>query len=138
MIGRTRNDRTALDRLADTLVEDILQASDADLLAEAEDSHEDGAAIAHAAFNAAVAASGKRRAKPVRRPTPSFPWDRTDVRALDPKAARRWLEEFIARDPKAGKLTAAAEDGRLSDEDVYGVLERLQARNASEQRPAKR
>jgi hypothetical protein len=136
MISRTKNDRVGLDQLADTLVEDILQASDADVLAEAEAGDEDGAGIARATFNEAVTASGRRRSKPVQRRTPDLPWTRTDVRALDPKAARRWLEDFIARDPKAaGKLTtAAAEDGRLSDEDVYGVLERLQERHAVEQR----
>lgn len=140
MIGRTRNDRTALDRLADALVDDILQASEEELLAEVDSSDEEGTATARAAFRDAVAASEKHRSGPIRSRTPGLPWTRTDVRALDPKAARRWLENAIARDPDAaGKLTAAAaEDGRLSDDDVYWVLERLQERNALEQRHDKR
>jgi hypothetical protein len=101
MIGRARNDRIALDRLADALVEDILAAPDAEILAEAEGSDEDGAEIAHTAFNVAVAASEKRRSRPVHRRTAHLPWTWTDVRALDPKAARRWREDFIALDPKA-------------------------------------
>lgn len=146
MMGRTRNDRAALDRLADTLVEDILQASDADLLAEAEASDEGGAGMARAAFNRAVTAWRRRRTPPVKRSGRSR--TRPGIRALDPNAARRWLQEFITGDPEtASKLVAtAAKGGRLSDEDVYGMLERLaekllqrlQERNAHEGRPDRR
>jgi hypothetical protein len=140
MIGRTRNDRMALDRLADALVDDILQASNAELLADMDSGDEGGMAAARAAFKAAVAALEERPLRPVQRGVPTLSRRSTDIRSLTPEAARRWLDEFIARDPKAaGKLSAAvAEDGQLSDDDVYGVLERLQERNALELRPDKR
>jgi hypothetical protein len=129
--GRANRERIGLDRLAETLVEDILETPDAALLAEPDD--EDGAASARAAFDRAVAASGRPRSAPrPRKPRPTL----ADIRALAPRAARRRLKELVARDPEgADELSAAARVGRrLSDEEVYGMLERFQERHAVERR----
>jgi hypothetical protein len=130
MTNTPKSDRAALQRLADALVEDILEAGDANLLAEAKTDGEDGTDKARAAFRRAAALSRLATKAGARRRASA------NVRALDPGAARRRLEEFIARDPETvGKLAAAArKEGKLSDEDVYGVLERLQERNAPEPR----
>ena len=131
MTKRAKSDRAALERLADALVEDILETGDADLLAEAETDGAAGAAKARAAFRRAAALSSRlaAHAGALRRGA-------ADVRALAPDAARRRLEEFIAGGPEAvDELAAAARKvGGLSDEDVYGVLEQLQKRGGAEQR----
>lgn len=60
-----KSDRTALDRLADALAEDILNASDQDILAEVKEDGEDPAAIAaevQALFAKAAAGGGCRPA----------------------------------------------------------------------------
>jgi len=103
MTKTTRSDRAALDRLADALIEDLLATRDAELLAETQVDGDSGVARRRA-----VLASSARTLSP----------------------ARRRLEEFIAGDGEAAdELTEAARKvGRLSDEDVYGVLERLQGR----------
>jgi hypothetical protein len=136
MTGWNKSDRAAFDRLADALVEDILSASNAELLSEVGRGDIDGAAAARAAFNRAVATSGKRRlavAKTGVRRLRQLPGN---LRSLDPKTARLQLDELIARNPEhASKLSASAHNGeRLSDEDVYGMLERLQERGFPEQR----
>jgi len=136
MTGKNRSDRAALDRLADALVEDILSASDAELLSEVGRGDVEGAAAARAAFNRAAAASRKRRPAAGKTAVRGFRQPPASVRTLDPKTARLRLDELIARHPEtASKLTAAVHKGeKLSDEDVYGMLERLQERGVLEQR----
>ena len=135
MTGRTKSDRAALERLAEHIVEDILQTSDADLLAEAE-ADNDSEAVARMAFRRAVAASGKRW-QGQRKAAPGPRQGRTYVRGLDPKTARRRLQEFIASNPDTlAKLSAVGrKDGSLSDDEVYAVLEKLQERQAFALRP---
>ncbi len=124
MTKTTRSDRAALDRLADALIEDLLATRDAELLAETQVDGDSGVASARAAFRRATVLSQLAAKASVRRRAGD------NVRALDAKTARRRLEEFIAGDGEAAdELTEAARKvGRLSDEDVYGVLERLQGR----------
>jgi hypothetical protein len=127
MTSKHKRQAAALDRLTEALVDDILLTPAADLLAE-EQGGEDGAAAARAAFERAnrtttlLRLSGRQAFTSKRRRAP------TNIRALDPKTARGWLDDFIACYPEtAGKLAAAARGGdRLSDEDVYIVLEALQ------------
>lgn len=127
MTGKTNGDRAALERLADALIDDILRTPDVELLAAAETDNDDGDARARSAFHKAIKASGTARKR--RQPR------QANVRSLAPQAARRRLREIIAHDPKtANKLTQAAEDESLSDEDVYGLLEILQIGEALEQR----
>jgi hypothetical protein len=130
MTTTPKSDRAALERLADALVEDILVTGDAELLAEVQADGEDDAKRARAAFRRA-AALARLEAKGSAHRRVGY-----NVRALDAKAARRWLEEFIADDPEAsGGLAAAARKvGKLTDEDVYGLLERLQKRSTVQDR----
>lgn len=128
-----RGGRAAVDRLTKTLVEDIIEASDQSLLAEARASQDDGAALARTTFartirpdrrEGAVATSSGRALPPA------------DIRALDPRTARRWLDEFMARNPETvRKLTEASHrSGEVSDDEVYGMLETLQKRGLLERR----
>lgn len=122
-----------LDRLTDALVEDILEAPDAELLAEALADDDDGAARAQAALDRAGKVVARRWSvagkseRSRRRPG-------VGIRGLDPKAARRRLDEFIAGNPETAEELAevAQKGGDLSDEDVYGVLEALQERGMLE------
>src|SRR5262249_2791995 len=128
MSRTNRGDRTALDRLADALVEDILSASDAELLSEVRRGDVAGAAAARAAFNRAAARLGKGALAPAKAGTRGW-WLPRNLRTLDPKAARLRLDEFMAQYPEAARrLSVDAED--LSDEQVYGLLERLQRQGA--------
>jgi len=124
---------TGLDRLTEALVEDILATSDADLLAEAEAGH--GVAAARRAFErasrtVAVHRLAQKEMARGRRPAPA------NIRALDPKTARGWLDQYLASNPEtAGQLKRTAKRGNeLSDEDVYGALEALQRRGVLTQR----
>lgn len=121
--------RAALGRLADALVEDILNASDEEMLAEARHDHADPDAVVAAMrvqFEKAVLAAGKARLDAARaavaglRPAGA-------VTRLDPAEARQRLERAMTQDPEtARKLTLAARKGEgLSDSDVTGMLEDL-------------
>ena len=121
--------RAALGRLADALVEDILNASDEEMLAEARHDHADPDAVVTAMrvqFEKAVLAAGKARLDAARaavaglRPAGA-------VTRLAPAEARQRLERAMTQDPEtARKLTLAARKGEgLSDSDVTGMLEDL-------------
>jgi hypothetical protein len=125
------DDKTALERLNDALVEDILAASDETILAEARQDGQDPERIVAATralfervvlrtrkirlVSAQAAVAGDRRARA-----------HTAVPA-DPEAARRRLQRLLARHPEAArKLTLAARKGQsaeLSDDEVRGWLE---------------
>ena len=128
----TRTSKRPTDRLTDALVEDILAASGADLLAEAKADAEEGAAKARAAFARACQAAAQRRVPGGRAHARRKP--AMDIRALDPETARGWLNNFIAGNPEtASKFASAARNSKgLSDEDVYGMLENLQERGVLE------
>lgn len=124
-----RNPKEALDRLTEKLVEDVLNAPDAELLEEAKEEGRDVAAEAahsRAIFAKAVAAHGKRKlaaaraAIGARSKQPSY---RTGQ--LTPQQARAVLDRALHAAPEtAAKLTLAARKGQgLSDADVYGMLE---------------
>jgi hypothetical protein len=128
----TRTSKRPTDRLTDALVEDILAAEGADLLAEAKADADQSAAKARATFTRACRTAAQRRVPggrgPARRKTAM------DIRALDPETARGWLNNFFAGNPEtASKFASAARNSKaLSDEDVYGMLENLQERGVLE------
>lgn len=121
----------ALDRLTEKLVEDVLNTSDAEILAEAKEDGRDVAAEAarsRAIFARALVAQGKRKMAVARaalnaRTAPSV---RPSGR-LTPDQARAILARALQEAPEtAAKLTMAARKGQgLSDADVYGILEDL-------------
>lgn len=122
---QTNKAQQALDRLTEKLVEDVLNASDAEILAEAREEGRDVAAEAarsRAIFAKALAAQGKRKMAAARaaldtRTTPSA---RPSGR-LTPEQARATLARALREAPEtAAKLTMAARKGQgLSDADVY-------------------
>jgi hypothetical protein len=134
MTRKSRRPPAGLDRLIDALVEDILATPDADLLAEAHADRDAGATMARRAFEKASRtvtlrrlSASERRGRRARRVS-------ANIRALDPKTARGWLDEFMASNPEtASTLTSGARRGdKLSDEDVYVMLEALQERGILE------
>ena len=70
MTGDQKKERNALDRLADVLVDDILNASDEEVLGEAEEDGIDPAKLAshlREVFERAVTEAGKRKLAAARR-----------------------------------------------------------------------
>jgi hypothetical protein len=136
MTRTSKRHSATLDRITDALIEDILSAPDADLLAEAEVDDDDGVSVARAAFKRASKAVGFRKQAATKAVARRLPQAATNIRSLDPKTARDWLDTFIHYNPvTAGKLAATARSGeKLSDEDVYGMLETLQVCGVLERR----
>jgi hypothetical protein len=131
-VSDQRNEaQEALDRVAEKLAEDVLNATDAEILAEAEEDGRDIAAEAassRAIFVKALAAQGKRRMAAARaaidaRSATSAP----TARRLSPEQARQLLARALRDAPETSdKLTMAARKGQdLSDADVYGMLDDL-------------
>jgi hypothetical protein len=125
-----KSDRAALDRLADALAEDILNASDQDILAEVKEDGEDPAAIAaevQALFAKAKAKVAKRQLAEAKAGAAASRCRPANVVRLDPAKERKILDRALTHDPEtAAKLTLAARKGEaLSDEDVHGMLEDL-------------
>jgi hypothetical protein len=125
MTGKREN-RDALIRLADALAEDVLNASDEEILAEAREDKVDVESVAIARrseFESLAAAIAKRRLAEAKAAVAAHRSPATITR-LDPGVARRRLERLIAQDPEtAQKLTLAARKGQsLSDEDELGIL----------------
>lgn len=123
-------DREALDRLAAALVDDVLAASDAAILAETAEDGDDPQSVADAIrslFDTAVTADGKARMDAAKTAVAADRRRAAVVIPLDPLAARRLLSRAMARDPEAArKLTMAArkrKTGDLSDDEVRSLLE---------------
>ena len=130
--NKDSNQQAPIDRLIEALVEDILATSDADLVNEAQADDDNGATVARRAFERASRKIALRRLAGNRRSARGRRVVGANIRALDPKTARGWLEEYIASHPDAaGKVSGR---DRLSDEDVYGMLEALQKRGVLKQR----
>src|SRR5262245_50347441 len=137
MSQKDKGQSSRLARLTDALVEDILASSHADLLAEAAADNDDGATLARRAFERANRAVTVRRMARAKTPPPGRRPSSANIRALDPKTARGWLDAYLASDPEtAGQLSRAVRRGnKLSDEDVYGMLEALQQRGVLTEKP---
>jgi hypothetical protein len=137
MSQKNKGQSARLDRLTDTLVEDILASADADLLAEAAADKDDGAALARRAFERASRTVAVRHIARSKRPSPGRRLAPANIRALDPTTARGWLDAYLASNPEtAGQLPRAVKRGyKLSDEDVYGLLEALQQRGVLTEKP---
>lgn len=133
MTGRPRDNRNALDRLTEELIEDILATPDEEILSEARQDHDDPAKVTmamQALFEKAATNVAKQRFAAAKAAVAA---DRQQTLSSspmrrDPVAARRRLQSIVASDPEtARKLTLAARKGEgLSDEDVFGMLEDLE------------
>ena len=130
MTGDQKKERNALDRLADALVDDILNASDEDVLAEAEEDGIDPAKLAghlREIFERAATKAGKAKLAAARRGAANV--RRLDARVvrIDPADARRRYDAMIAQDPKlTEKLTLAARKNEgQSERDIDSAIEDL-------------
>jgi hypothetical protein len=127
----TNKAQQALDRLTEKLVEDVLNASDTEILAEAKEEGRDvagNAARSRAIFAKALAAQGKRKMAAARAALNARVSSSTrPASQLAPEQARATLARALRAAPDAvTKLTMAARKDRgLSDAEVYGVLEDL-------------
>jgi len=137
MSQKNKGQSSRLDRLTDTLVEDILACSDADLLAEAAADNDDGGTLARRAFERASRTVAVRHIARNKSPPPGRRQAPANIRALDPNTARGWLDAYLASNPETvGQLPRAVRRGKkLSDEDVYGMLEALQQRGVLIEKP---
>jgi hypothetical protein len=130
MTGNDKKERVALNRLADAFVDDILQASDEEILAEFTESHGDpakNAADMRALFERTVLATNKRRLKAARAGVAANRTPANVAPAIDITEARQRLSRILASVAPNVKLTLAArKENELSDSDVFGMLEDLQ------------
>lgn len=124
--------RERLDRLTDELVEDVLTASDEDILSESDVDFPSVTAEAdhvRALLGKAQVNVGKRLMQKARASLDQQKTIRsTKVLQLDPLQARRKLESFLSKHPEAAtrELTLAARKGTdLTDSDVMSMLEDL-------------
>lgn len=117
-----------LARLRKALIEDVLTASDASILAEArQDGHDPAtlAAVTRALFEKAAIASNKAQLEAAKAAVAADRQCTATVVPLDPAVARQRLARLVAQEPQAAMTMAArkAKAGDLSDEEVFGLLE---------------
>lgn len=119
--------RTALDRLADAFVDDILNESDDDILAEFRESHSDPgphAAEMRDLFEKSIIAANKRRLAEAKagalavRTATNAPADIADARA-------RLRAVLDAPNLPPQFTLAARKENELSDSDIAGMLDDL-------------
>ena len=128
MTGKSRTGRGALDRLAEALADDILNASDEDILAEfleTDGDPERHAADMRALFEKALIAANKKRLAAAKAGAAAVP--RT-VRApvVDIAKARERLRAFLDAPEVGKKLTLAArKESEMSDADIMATLDDL-------------
>lgn len=126
MIGK-KNAREALRRLADELVQDILAASDQELLAEAAEDNEDPEKIAadmRRLFEEAENDVGKAQMAAARAAVDADQRRSAKILKLDPAEARRRLALALENNPDT--TLAARKGDDLSDDDVRAILEDLE------------
>jgi len=123
--------RGPLDLLADSLIDDLLSASDEEILAEAKEdfgSADKVVAATKEIFERAIASKAKGRLAAARA---GVKGDRERTAAIVPIAAsqaKQRLAKALATNPRLQNLTMAARHGKsasTSDTDAEGVLEDL-------------
>lgn len=131
MTRKKSNDHLALDRLAASLVDDILNMTDEEMLAEVVADGEDPKRIAQETkdiFERAITTCGKARLAAARKSIRSDRQKDSRVLQPNPNAARQKLEKILKQHPETlSKLTLAVINGEgLSDSDVFSMLEDLE------------
>ena len=123
MTGDPTKERDALDRLADALVDDILNASDEDILAEITEEQGDPEKLAaelRALFERTVLEAGRAKLAAARQAAAEARRKGAVVLTIDPAGARRRHERMTA------EPTLAARKGRgQSERDVDSAIEDL-------------
>ena len=132
MNKKGRRAREKLDRLTDSLVEDILSMSDAEILAEATEEHDDvdtAVARVRGIISGAIAKSGKAKMQAARKALEETRdrGSRGSVFQLPFAEKRVLLERLGARDSTIGEqLTMAArKGGEMTEKDVDAILDAL-------------
>lgn len=131
MTGKGDKERIALSRLANALTDDILSASDDDILAELREAGEDPARNAddmRGLFEKTVLLANKKRLNAAKAGAASvrevFPAPVSS--AADIGAARARLRQIIEAPCGTHKVTLAArKESEMSDSDVLGMLDDL-------------
>lgn len=123
-------EREGLDRLANDLVDDILSASDEEVLAEFRGSGDDPdqhAADMRALFEASVLAAKKRRLAQAKAGAQTQRETRnTTARPPDMVEARRLLRAILDdSNAQHGLTLAARKESELSDDDILSLLDDL-------------
>lgn len=132
MTGKKSDARDALDRLADALVDDVLAASDQEILAELRESGGDPDKLAgdmRALFERSVLAANKSKLAAAKAGAARTKAMAVPASApIDITAARKRLHDILQTPSTLQKLTMAArKESELSDADVIGMLEDLRA-----------
>jgi hypothetical protein len=130
MTGDQKKQRDALDRLADALVDDILNSSDEDILAEITEDHGDAARLAaemRALFECTALEAGKTKLAAAREAAAEARHKGATVLNIDPAEARRRYERMVAKDHNlTAKLTLAARKSEgQSQRDIDSAVEDL-------------
>lgn len=127
---KTSKSHEMLQRLADALTEDVLSATDENILKDAAEDFADPALEVRnvkAIFEKARTTAGKERLKAAQDAVRREKQTGGKVLSLNGAAARRKLDSILRDHPEASaKFTLAARKGQeLSDTDVIGMLEDL-------------
>lgn len=131
MTGKGDKERIALSRLANALTDDILSASDDDILAELQEAGEDPAKNAdelRALFEKTVLLANKKRLSAAKVGAASVRevFAAPGSSAVNIRAARARLRQIIEAPSGAHKVTLAArKESEMSDSDVLGMLDDL-------------
>ncbi len=130
MTENRKDDREALDRLTAAMVDDLLQASDdeliAEILEEGRNPTEEAEAM-RALIEQAARECGKVQLEIARALIASSRGsDPQKVVRLKVADARRKLASLLAQDSARGVLMAARAESELSDSDVFGMLADLE------------
>lgn len=138
MTEKNLNDPIALDRLAETLIDDILNMTDEEILAEVKADGDDPERVAQETrgiFERAIMNFGKLKLLAAKKAVISDRQKSSKVSQIDPSAARQKLDRILKKNPKTlDKLTLAARKGEgLSDSDVLSMLQDLEELGIEEQ-----
>jgi len=130
MTGNNKSERTALDRLADSLADDILHTSDEDILAELRDTHGDPerhATEMRALFEKSVLVTNKRRLAAAKAGAAAGRRSSSESSApIDIAEARKRLRAVLNQPNASLALTIAArKEQELSDSDILGMMDDL-------------
>ena len=130
MTGDPKMGRDALDRLADAFVEDILSASDEDILAEIAEDYGDPERLSEemrALFERTILEQGKAKLAAAKEAATEARETGDSVVGIDQAEARRRYESIIDNDRElSSKLTLAARKGEgQSERDVESAIEDL-------------
>jgi hypothetical protein len=130
MTGTNKKEREALSRLADVLIEDVLAASDQEIVAEFLDAKGNPAKNAEAMralFETSVQNANKDRLRAAQAGLAASRRSAAAPRIVKMENVRERLRRVLASCPPDMKLTLAARnEDELSDADVLGMLQDLE------------